>query len=445
MRLIIALLCLCFPSATVAQDLKDTLDAMGARPCSDSELTCVKLAVPQNHFGNDPTATIDIEFAVHFADEEATRTLIYAVGGPGFAGNYTADDYIDSIDYDLIATSNIVFFDQRGVGNSEPITCPKAQTVLDLADLPLGDAEAAIATARSYVDDCLVEIGASRVLPYMATEQVVRDIEAFRTAINVPKIWLYGESYGTQVAQDYATSFPDHVAGVILDGVVDLNATLKGFNDTYGRASSDLLQRLFATCDQIMGCHNDMPNGAAAAYSALKTQLATPVTVNYTLGTGKIEPRQLNLGMVELSAFYALYSTSDRADFLRALAQTVQGNLIPMLELAYWNQGLDAQTLEPKPDEAWFGPAYYAITCADYADETSGNPEAAARRILDEARATAAEIPDLASELYLDRLVCAFWPYHGHPERPAPFAGSPDWPTLVLNGDADPITPVSMA
>jgi hypothetical protein len=116
-----------------------------------------------------------------------------------------------------------------------------------------------------------------------------------------------------------------------------------------------------------------------------------------------------------------------------------------MLDLAYWNQALDPQTLTPSPDESWFGPAYYAITCADYANENQGNPDETARRIVDESRIAAAEIPDLAQELYLDRLICAYWPYHGHAERPDPFAGSADWPTLVLNSDADPITPVSMA
>jgi hypothetical protein len=45
---------------------------------------------------------------------------------------------------------------------------------------------------------------------------------------------------------------------------------------------------------------------------------------------------------------------------------------------------------------------------------------------------------------FAERLVCALWPTRGGVERPAPYAGGA-WPTIILNADADPITPVSMA
>jgi hypothetical protein len=43
---------------------------------------------------------------------------------------------------------------------------------------------------------------------------------------------------------------------------------------------------------------------------------------------------------------------------------------------------------------------------------------------------------------YAERLACAFWPAKTPGPRPAPFAGG-DYPTLVLNSDSDPATPVS--
>jgi pimeloyl-ACP methyl ester carboxylesterase len=50
----------------------------------------------------------------------------------------------------------------------------------------------------------------------------VEDLEAFRNYLGDSRFWRYGESYGTQFAQTYATAHPDRLAGLILDGPVDL-------------------------------------------------------------------------------------------------------------------------------------------------------------------------------------------------------------------------------
>jgi hypothetical protein len=104
---------------------------------------------------------------------------------------------------------------------------------------------------------------------------------------------------------------------------------------------------------------------------------------------------------------------------------------------------IDPETEIGIQDTGWFGAAYYAITCTDY-DSGTGTPDDRARRIMDEARALAPEAPRLLRAYYMERLACAYWPHQGAGTRPAPYAGG-DWPTLVLNGDRDPITPISMA
>ena len=61
-----------------------------------------------------------------------------------------------------------------------------------------------------------------------------------------------------------------------------------------------------------------------------------------------------------------------------------------------------------------------------------------------EAAANAATGPRLIRSSYAERLICAFWPDRGEVKRPEPFAGG-DYPTLILNADTDPITPVTMS
>jgi pimeloyl-ACP methyl ester carboxylesterase len=437
-----AALALAAPAARA--ELADALPALGAAPCEIGGLTCVTLTVPRDHRANDPTITMDITFAVSLASEDSKGTLFFFVGGPGASGLVSADSYLSAFDESLWQNLDIVFVDQRGTGPVHGLSCPNAQAAFDTADAGLNRPDAAIATAKTFVTDCTAELDAGDFLALVNSDQAIRDSEIFRQAIGAPKVWLYGESYGTQIAQDYATRFPQAVRGVILDGVVDLNLSAEGFYAAYTLAAESILNRTLASCATLLGCADDMPGDAAAVYDALAAAVAAgPVMVDFVLADGTTTPRPLTNGILEANAFYALYSPEGRAEFLRILAAAGRGNLVPMLQLGYSNMYIDPQTGAGIADPGWFGAAYYAITCSDY-DSGTGTPDERAARIVDEARAFAPNAPRLLRSYYLERLACAYWPHQGSPARPAPFAGG-DYPTLVLNGDADPITPISMA
>ena len=420
------------------------IDAMGSQPCEDSAFTCVTMPLPRDHFANDPDATLPITFAISLATEPGAGTLIYAVGGPGASGLLSAQDYVDAMDPDVVAQTNIVFFDQRGVGPNHGFSCVDATTKLDATPLPLNDPDATIATVQTFVDECISAISDQDLLKSVNTEQAIRDIEAFRLAIGKPKLWLYGESYGTQFVQQYATQFPGAVKGVIVDGVVDLNLGFAAFYQSYTTASESILQRVFAACDQITACKSDMTGGALATYDALAARLrAAPVTLPFPLGSGLVADRTLTADMLENSAFYALYAPSGRAVFLRALAAASQGDPLPMVRLTLSDAGVDSETMAGIADSSYSPASYYAINCADYRESDQDN-DTLARAIIADATAHATTAPRLLRTYYAERLVCALWPHDGTVDRPEPFAGG-DYPTLVLNSDTDPITPITQA
>lgn len=424
--------------------LSDAASGLDLYPCELGGLTCTTLTVPLDQRANDPTQTLDITFALSFATNESRGILFYFVGGPGGSGLASADSYLASFDPSLTENMDIVFVDQRGTGAVHGLSCPVAQARFDSAAAPLADADAILATARSYVADCTAELGADALLAVVNTDQAIRDSEAFRQAIGAPKVWLYGESYGTQLVQAYATQVPQAVRGVIVDGVVDLTLDAEGFYRRYTLAAERLLTDTFALCTGVPACKADFPADPAQVYDDLAAQLAAgPVTVPYTLADGSRVDRTLTASHLESSAFYALYSPDGRAEFLRALAAAGRGNLVPLLQLGYSNLFIDPETEIGMDDPAWFGAAYYAITCTDY-DSGPGTPDDRARRILDEARALAPDAPRLLRSYYMERVACAYWPHQGPSTRPQPYAGG-DWPTLVLNGSNDPITPISMA
>lgn len=424
--------------------LHDAVSGLDLFPCELGNLTCTTLTVPLDHRANDPARTLDITFALSFASNESRGILFYFVGGPGGSGLASADSYLSSFDPSLTENMDIVFVDQRGIGPVHGLSCPIAQARFDSAFVPLSDADGILASARSYVTDCTAEMGADDLLPVVDTDQAIRDSEAFRQAIGAPRVWLYGESYGTQLVQAYATQFPQAVRGVILDGVVDLTLDAEAFYRRYTLAAEALLADTFALCAGMPACKADFATDPVQVYDDLAARLASgPLTVAYTLGHGGQVDRTLTVSHLEASAFYALYSPEGRADFLRALAAAGRGNHVPLLQLGYSNLFIDPETEIGMEDPAWFGAAYYGITCSDY-DSGSGSPEERARRILDEARALAPEAPRLLRSYFVERLVCAYWPHQGPSDRPEPYTGG-DWPTLVLNGSNDPITPISMA
>lgn len=426
------------------RDLATVLDALDAAPCEDSGLTCLTLAVPRDHAANDPDDTINITFAISLASEPSKGIVFYTVGGPGGSGVQVAESYVGYLDEAVQASIDFVFFDQRGVGPENGVDCPLTLAGLFAAELPLDRPDETLATTRAMVTACLAEAGQDALIPVLGTDQAIRDVEAFRQAIGAPKVWLYGESYGTQFSQAYATAFPDAVRGVIIDGVIDLNLSHHGFNASYVAAAERILSRVFAACETIPACAADMQGDAGAVYDGIAAQLAPgSLMLDYPTGDGSTQSRPLTSGMLSLVAFNALYGPDGRSELLRVLAAASRGNRLPLLRAAYSALGVDPVTLEGQADPGWFGAAYYGVTCADYG-EAIADPDSRARAMIVQAQDFAAQAPRLLRNYYEERLICSYWPVQGLVKRPAPFAGG-DYPTLILNADADPITPITQS
>ena len=98
-----------------------------------------------------------------------------------------------------LATRDLVVFDQRGTGELEPAAL-------------LGAARAAAAIVTSAVQRCAEPDRAGPRLLH-APPQSVQDLESLRVAGGYDKLVLFGVSYGTKVAEDYAAAYPTNVAG----------------------------------------------------------------------------------------------------------------------------------------------------------------------------------------------------------------------------------------
>jgi pimeloyl-ACP methyl ester carboxylesterase len=428
-----------------AQTTADKLESLGGYPCPNSDFTCITLTVPLDHFGRNDSPTIEVVFGVLPATGERKGAFVIATGGPGYFGLSYADSYTAAFDPSITEQFDIVFFDQRGEGLSGGYQCQNAAAAFYSADSNTKTPEqekALIAAARAFAEDCVAEAGFdTATLPHYSTVQSVEDLEAFRKVIDDDKLWLYGESYGTQYAQTYTAAHADRVAGLILDGTVDLTASGPEYYVEQVQAFNDVLVQTLAACNEDVACAADLTNDALALYDDLAAELsASSAPFDFPMPAGGKDQRQFTFTDLETVAAGQIYSEDDRMIFQRTLAAAAQGDLTLLARLAYYNLGLDPETLLPIPvtDTTYSDAMYYAIECNDY-NYFEGAPEARAEAFMRAGDRVEETVPYLSSVYYGD-LPCVFWPGKLPAERPVPLVAE-GIPTLVLGATADPATP----
>lgn len=427
---------------------------VGGAACEENpDLICVSLQVPFDHFDASNPDTLEVVFGVAPARGERYGMYVQAFpGGPGGEGISSA--YTGYFSDDILEHYDLVYYDQRGIGLSNPLECPVAYekdflrylTEVDTMgeegyDTP-EEQEKLVDETRTFVEDCVAEIGLEpSKLAYFGTNQVAEDIEFFRKTIGDETIWMYGVSYGTAVAQTYAYAHPDRLSGLVLDGTI--NMTLRGEDGLHSQeaAFDKVLLAVLNACNADEACQADM-NGkdAVAVYDELAARVADkPLDYEFPLVDGKTAKGTFTFNQLEYTTAYQMYSLTGRMIFLRALAAAHRGDLIPMLRLMYYNTTIDPATFRYLGDPTFSDTMFLGVFCADDIF-FSGSPEERVAQSISAGQASNGTIPRLDGSLYTG-VTCASWP--GAPQEyvardPLILEGVP---TFVLNATLDPATP----
>lgn len=417
--------------------------AVHDRSCGTSGLDlCETLVVPADHRHPHGAATEEVAFGVHTATRTAEGTLVIAVGGPGFAGLDAAPFYLESLPPTLVNRLDLVFFDARGVGRSGRLTCRSAEAAEpDWAQRAESlEADALEDASVRWSSACLDEAGitADEVDRY-STRQVVDDLEAYRRHRGIERLTIYGESYGTLVAQLYAARYPAHTSRIIIDGPVD--ATLDGFafavESSHGFGAA--LEQTMRACADDPICAADFDGAPERAWADLADRFERDILeIEVVDADGIRRPRAVGVQELDQLAVATLYSTTERMLLQRALAAASHRDFGPLAEL------LDAYAISaPATYGATSAAAFLAIRCADYGRAPTAPVDEIARAI-----SAADASGELLSRDLWDELPCfaGFEPPGADP-RPliAPDEPPSEVSTLVLTATADPVTPVEMA
>jgi pimeloyl-ACP methyl ester carboxylesterase len=439
--------------APAAGGISPKLDELGGVPCDENpDFTCVTIQVPLDHFDAANTETLDVVFAVSPATGERKGMFIQAFpGGPGGEGISTGG--LSWYSEGILEHYDIVYFDQRGIGLSNPLVCPNAyeadfmrylnewdQAGEEGYDTP-AEQQKAIDNARKYAEDCVAEIGIEPAkLAFFGTDQVAEDIESFRQIIGDDKFMLYGVSYGTAVAQTYAAAYPDHLSGLILDGTSDLTLNGEQGSLSQEKAFDKVLVATLEACNADELCAADMGGEAVAVYDKLAKQISeNPLSYEFPLPNGEKAKRTFTFSQWEYATAYQMYSLSGRMLFLRALAAANRGDFIPMARLAYQQLTVDPITFEYIGDSTFSDTMFLGVLCTDDSF-FSGTQEEKIASTIEAGQDSNGTVPRLDGSVYTG-LSCAFWPSSPTEVVTTEPLVAEGVPTFVLNATLDPATP----
>jgi pimeloyl-ACP methyl ester carboxylesterase len=385
---------------------------------------CATVQVPLD-YADPARGTIGIALDRHRATGSRTGSLLINPGGPGVSGVDYLPDFMTEVQPSVAEHFDIVGFDPRGVGRSDPVVCgtgPELDAELSVDPSPPTAAGfAALVTAdRRLAAGC--EARSGRILPYVGTVDAARDLDAIRAALGDAKLTYLGFSYGTYLGAVYASLFPTHIRAMVLDGALDPALGPVATIDAQSAALDRELAAFFASCAKgDCGWH---PSGSLAAdFDALVTGVrAHPLPVAGT-GGRSVGPAALLYG-----AAAALYSPSSWPVLGQALSELQGGRGADILSLFDDYVGRNADGTYANTVEA-----ETAVDCMDA-------PAPTLAQIRADAATTEREAPVFGLLDLYSEASCSVWPV-APSNRPAAVHADGSPPIVVVGSTDDPVTP----
>jgi len=349
-------------------------------------------------------------------------TLLVNPGGPGESGNQILPVLLPLLPPAVRSVSDVVSFDPRGTGASAPLQCGTVPATVTAAEpvparvgQPLPGTPVFAGMARACAAQHPVLTAA------VDTVNTARDMDRIRQALGVPSVSFYGLSYGTVLGAVYAELFPHRVRAMVLDGAVDMNASLADQAVEQAPAAERSLVHLLDGCAASPGC----PLGTDP--TALFRRVSASLTAHPLPAPGRGDTVPVTVGDLDTAALFTISVPAATSSFESALLAATHGAGSGLRELALgFVVDIDGS---PLVDAQW------AITCNDTVDHPG--PTAAGTQAL----RLADRWPLLGAYAVTYNLGgCVSWPDGRQPVSDIRPTRSP--PVLVIGNTGDPNTPL---
>ena len=343
------------PSRGLARYYSQELDWSSCQ----GDFLCATLTVPLDYRHPDGD-TIDLALLKVPASDPDARigSLVVNPGGPGAPGTQYAAQAAQVFGQPILDRYDVVGFDPRGTGGSDPVDC---LSDAQLDDYIAMDPDPDTAAERSSYLGWVRTLGRGCVdrsgdlAAHVTTVEAARDMDVLRAALGESTMTYFGASYGTKLGATYADLFPDEVGRMVLDGAVDLSIGARELALEQAGGFETALRAYVQNCvDETDSCFlgDSVEEGLRTISSFLAGVDAKPLPT----GLG----RDLQVG----NAFYGIVAPLYNRDYWyilsAALKQGLAGDGSTLLQLSdlYTSRGTDGYTDNSSE-------AIYAISCLD--------------------------------------------------------------------------------
>lgn len=392
------------------------------RSCHDG-LQCTTLLVPLD-YTKPAGRRLHIAVIRERASGTSQGSLIVNPGGPGASG---VDFVVQaaSVFNQLTTHFDLVSFDPRGVGASDPIRCltsAQLDAYVNLVPNPTTPAQrrADIQASRHFADACYRKNGS--YLEHVGTKDQARDMDVLRAALGDAKLTYYGASYGTYLGAKYAELYPTHIRAMVLDGALNPAESSTAANRVQATGFETDLRDFLAFC--VRSGHCPFGSTSAAATQGLDRMIARVTAHPLRVGSRIVGAGELFEGLAA-----GLYSTNDWPQLQSVLGAAQSGNGSGVLIFADSLTGRNADGTYNNLIES-----NMAINCID-------RPSPRSVSVYERDAVKFARVaPHFGAAIEYGSLPCAFW--RVPPVEPAHAVTAPGAPPILVIGTTrDPATP----
>lgn len=369
------------------------------------------------------------EFAEGLADGKRDDPVIYLTGGPGAPVTYYVNRFKD---HTLLDYRDMYILEQRGIVHSGDFCRyfgsrkPEATDVETWAEYQETD--------NILRSDCARNAAAAGVdLTAYNTRENARDVKALRRALGFENWNVWGISYGSVLGQAYIKEDPEGIRAVALDAIMPLE-----IQDTeeYWRVIHWFvrdLEKLQEICQRQPDCARHYPDIPGRLREAVQSVIARPIEVEvkdtevFPSGKARIFPDIAAL--LPFTQFYEQDNYPALPGLIYAWADALERRDEPLFKTL-------AGVLVQGDDDGGGAGMSMAIFCNDGHQQAL---ELASRRDMEE-YPVFGQVLGTHESNERDTALCLAL---GMPMRPASdySAVQTDIPSLIIEGDMDPITP----
>lgn len=347
--------------------------------------------------------------------------IFYFDGGPG-VGTTKNINWLSAKNNPYRQNHDVVLVDIRGTGGSNPLHCYALQYQKGLAEEFDENHPSNKNQRAKEVKACYDSLSKKADLAQYTTTNIVHDMEEVRQWLGYQKVHLFGLSYGGRLAMEYMRRFPSSIETVVLHSPLSTNDRVPLNHAKYTQATLD---KLINDCAEDSLCKTTYPNLKEEFNELMSAGRKANFKTSYTFANNTTKQLSIPWDVFQTKLRTWMYEPRYLRQIPYIVHEAYTGNWKPFLS-----------TYSEKGNYSTFYAEglYLCITCSE---DVPFIKKREAEPLSKKTFMGAYRIQQLQA-------ACANWSSGIIPKdflQPVRSA----IPTLILSGEWDPVTPVSMA